>query len=102
VSRLGAVVIGLCLGLTSLSYAQDAPKPADDPVQLKATIVKLQQAVLERDRELGTLRAQLAEMQLAALGAAVKTMDPAVQTALGIKPETPPVVADATKKPSPK
>ena len=93
------VVAALC-ALSDVS-AQNASKP-DDPVQMKATIVRLQAQVLERDRELGTLRAQIAELQLAALGAAVKSMDPAVQTALGIKPETPPVVAGAAKKPSPK
>lgn len=90
-------VVGVLL--VARGFAQEAPKP-DDPVQLKATIVKLQAQVLERDREIGTLRVQVAELQIAALGAAVKAMDPAVQTALGIKPETAPAVE--AKKPSPK
>lgn len=96
---LVALLVGMALSLSVL--AQETPKP-DDPVQLKATIIKLQAQVLERDRELGTLKAQIAELQLAALSAAVKTMDPAVQTALGIKPETAPPAVDAAKKPSPK
>jgi hypothetical protein len=66
-----------------------APAKADDQVQMKATLIKLQVQVLERDREIGTLRAQVAELQLNALGTAIQTLDPAVKKALGLEQSKP-------------
>lgn len=95
----------LVLLVAGCGHAADAQQPkaleqikaapsADDPVQMKATLIKLQVQVLERDREIGSLRAQVAELQLNALGAAVQNMDPAVKKALGLSdqksaPQTP-------------
>jgi hypothetical protein len=69
---------------------------ADEAVQMKATLIKLQVQVLERDREIGTLRAQVAELKLNALGVAVQTLDPAVKKALGLEPQ--PVAKPVSKE----
>lgn len=72
---------------------QIQPPAADDVTQMKATLIKLQVQVLERDREIGTLRAKLAELQLNALGTALQSAEPAVKKALGLDkqpaPQTP-------------
>lgn len=77
----------------ALQQIQATPA-ADDVTQMKATLIKLQVQVLERDREIGNLRAQLAELQLNALGTALQSAEPAVKKALGLDqqpaPQTPP------------
>jgi hypothetical protein len=79
-------------------YGQEEAKPSDI-VQLKATIVRLQAQVLEQARENATLRGQVAELQLAALRAAIATMDPAVRKELGLdKPEQKPVTPQTPPK----
>jgi hypothetical protein len=96
VVRITAIVV---IVISAVAAAQEAKKPADDPAQLKATIVKLQQAVLQRDKEIGTLRAAVAELQMAALEAAIDTLDPEVKKALG-RPE--PKATTPTDKAPPK
>lgn len=97
---LVAIVIVL---MASPAYAQPVvQKPAEastateDPAQLKATIVKLQKAVLALRRENGMLQATVAELQDAALEAAIDTLPADVKKALGrpdpksVTPQTPP------------
>ena len=93
---VGLVFVLLCMA-SAVSVAQHAAPAADDPTVLKATIIKLQQAVLERDREIASLRGVVAELQMAALKAAIDTMDPAVKKVLmgrddqkPVPPQTPP------------
>ncbi len=81
----------------AVALARQAAPAADDSAVLKATIIKLQQAVLERDKEIASLRGAVAELQMAALRAAIDTMDPAVRKVLlgrddqkPVPPQTPP------------
>jgi hypothetical protein len=69
----------------------DAVVAQDDTAQLKATIVKLQKAVLALRKENGILQATVAELQEAALEAAIETFPPEVKKALG-RPEPKPVI----------
>jgi hypothetical protein len=102
------------LGLVVVSLAGQAAKPAPAPAppaaaaprepsraELQAAIVRLQAQVLERDRELGQVKARLAEVELAALARAVETLDPEVRALLGVKPATPAAPAPAPPGASP-
>jgi hypothetical protein len=92
-----AIVVVLMAGQVAAQPAVTKPPEAivaqDDPAQLKAMIVKLQKAVLALKRENGILQATVAELQDAALEAAIDTLPPDVKKALGRseqKPVTPP------------
>jgi hypothetical protein len=80
------IAAGFLCVVASIATAATAQHTPDDPVQLKATIIKLQKALLAKERENGLLRATVAELQDAALEAAIDTMDPEVKKALG-RPE---------------
>jgi hypothetical protein len=89
--KIGRMLLKLAMALlvvaiSAPAFAQEVQKSADDPAQLKATIIKLQKALLAKERENGLLRATVAELQDAALEAAIDTMDPEVKKALG-RPE---------------
>lgn len=77
----------------TLQQVQTPPK-ADDLAQMKATVVKLQQAVLERDKRIATLQGVVADLQMAILESAVDRMDPETKKALQPEqkpaPQTPP------------
>lgn len=101
--RRYAITVFVLVGLFGQASAQPATqKPAaeavaamDDPAQLKATIVKLQKAVLALRKENGMLQATVAELQDAALEAAIDTLPADVKKALGradkpVTPQTPP------------
>lgn len=90
-----AVLLLACPCVAQESAPKAAP-PTEDAAQLKAMIVKLQRALLEKEREAGILRATVAELQMSALDAAIETMGPDVKKALG-RPEQKPV-----EKPVPK
>jgi hypothetical protein len=85
-----ALGILIALAVCGTAHAQQTPTDAvvahDDTAQLKATIIKLQKAVLALRKENGMLQATVAELQDAALEAAIDTMDPEVKKALG-RPE---------------
>lgn len=73
-----------------------APQKADDQAQMKATIIKLQQAILTRDKENAALRGVVADLQLALLEHAVGRLDAGTKKALAepaqkpVTPQTPP------------
>jgi hypothetical protein len=92
-------ILVVVLALSVSAAAHEPPKPVDDPVQLKATIVKLQKALIAKERENGLLRATIAELQDTALEAAIDAMDPEVKKALGRPDMKATPTAKATPKP---